>query len=111
MMRLRMEWENVMRNIPGLSVYPDYNAPIMQQVGGRRVIKLARWGLLSLKDPVTEKVNKGTTNIRHPFYYDWNGYLAVENRRLALSTASQSRPSCRTEPPVTLGSLWTPQCH
>lgn len=82
MMRLRMEWENAMRNLPSLSVYPDYNAPIVRQVGERRIISLARWGLPSLKDPVTEKVNKGTTNIRHPFYDDWKGYLGVENRRL-----------------------------
>lgn len=81
-MRLRMEWERAMRNVPPLSVYPDYNAPIVRQAEDRRVISLARWGLPSLKDPATDKVNKGTTNVRHPWFDDWKGYLGVEHRCL-----------------------------
>jgi hypothetical protein len=64
MMRLRMEWERAMRNVPPLHVYPDYFAPIVRELDGRRIISLARWGLPSLKDPATEKPNEGT-NIRH----------------------------------------------
>ncbi|OEO29772.1 hypothetical protein VW23_001620 [Devosia insulae DS-56] len=82
MMRLRMEWERAMRNVPPLSVYPDYNAPIVRQAEDGRVISLARWGLPSLKDAVTDKVNKGTTNVRHPWFDDWKGYLGVEHRCL-----------------------------
>ncbi len=82
MLRLRMEWERAVRNVPPLSIYPDYNAPIVRQVDDRRVISLARWGLPSLKDPMTDKVNKGTTNVRHPWFDDWKGYLGVEYRCL-----------------------------
>jgi putative SOS response-associated peptidase YedK len=82
MMRLRMEWERAMRNVPPLYVYPDYFAPIVRKLDGRRVVSLARWGLPSLKDPMTEKPNKGTTNVRHPWFDDWKGYLGVEHRCL-----------------------------
>lgn len=82
MIQLRMEWERAMRNVPPLSIYPDYNAPIVRQVDSRRLISLARWGLPSLKDAPTDKVNKGTTNVRHPWYDDWKGYLGVEHRCL-----------------------------
>jgi hypothetical protein len=80
MMRLRMEWERAMRNVPPLHVYPDYFAPIVRELDSRRVISLARWGLPSLKDPATEKPNKGTTNIRPPWFDEWKGYPA--ERRL-----------------------------
>ena len=84
MIRLRMEWERAMRNTPPLSIYPDYNAPIVRQVEDRRLISLARWGLPSLRDPVTEKVNKGTTNVRHPWFDVWKG---VSRRRASLPGA------------------------
>jgi len=52
-----------------------------------REFLLARWGLPSLKDdPASEKPNKGTTNIRHPWYADWKGYLEVQNRCLVPIT-------------------------
>jgi hypothetical protein len=52
---------------PLYSVYPDYFAPICTLAEERRVMKLARWGLPSLKDAADpSKVNKGTTNIRYP---------------------------------------------
>jgi putative SOS response-associated peptidase YedK len=83
MMRLRAEWEDYMRNIPPLvAIYPDYTAPVISQGTSGRVISLARWGLPSLKDPVTEKPNRGNTNIRHPWIDDWKGYLGVEHRCL-----------------------------
>lgn len=46
------------------------------------MIKLARWGLPSLKDAPTDKVNKGNTNIRNPHFEDWRGYLGPEHRCL-----------------------------
>jgi putative SOS response-associated peptidase YedK len=82
MRALRMEWEKSIRNLPPLAVYPDYFAPIVREVEGNRVVSLARWGLPSLKDAPTEKVNKGTTNVRHPWFEDWKGYLGVEHRCL-----------------------------
>ena len=55
-------------NLPELpGIYPDYLAPIVKldQLGRREVV-LARWGLVSLKDPpATERPNKGTTNVRN----------------------------------------------
>lgn len=66
-----------------LGVYPDYFAPICAMDGDRRVMKLARWGLPSLKDPVDPaKINKGTSNVRHPWFDDWKGYLGLEHRCL-----------------------------
>lgn len=83
MAALRAEYERAMRDVPPLhGIYPDYFAPIVRQVGDRRVGSLARWGMPSLKDPPSDKVNKGTPNIRHPWYADWKGYLGVEHRCL-----------------------------
>jgi hypothetical protein len=81
--RLVQEWEDAMRNIPLLhAIYPDYTAPVIKQRESDRVLGFARWGLPSLKDPTTDKPNRGNTNIRHPWFEDWKGYLGVENRCL-----------------------------
>lgn len=72
-------------NLPSLpGIYPDYLAPIViLNAAGEREIVLARWGLPSLKDdPGSDKPNKGTTNIRHPSYADWRGYLGIGHRCL-----------------------------
>lgn len=83
MAKLRAEWESHLRNTPPLyGVYPDYFAPICSLSEDKRVMRLARWGMPSLKDAPSEKVNKGTTNIRHPWFDDWKGYLAPEHRCL-----------------------------
>ena len=83
MRALRATWERELRNVPPLyGVYPDYFAPICKAVDGERVMNLARWGLPSLKDAPSDKVNKGTTNVRHPWFEDWKGYLGPEHRCL-----------------------------
>ncbi len=83
MAKLIAEWEDFMRNTPPLyGVYPDYFAPIGRLKDGKRVMRLARWGLPSLKDAPTEKRNIGITNVRHPWYDDWKGYLGIEHRCL-----------------------------
>jgi putative SOS response-associated peptidase YedK len=51
-------------------------------LAAERVMNLARWGLPSLKDAPGDKVNKGTTNVRHPWFEDWKGYLGIEHRCL-----------------------------
>lgn len=80
---LRASWAGAEPNLPPLyGVYPDYLAPICALAGDTRVLQLARWGLPSLKDAPTEKPNRGTTNIRHPWFDDWKGYLGVEHRCL-----------------------------
>jgi putative SOS response-associated peptidase YedK len=80
--KLRMEWDRAGRNIPPLAVYPDYFAPIVRRHEDGDVLSLARWGLPSLKDAPTDNPDKGTTNIRHPWFDDWKGYLGVEHRCL-----------------------------
>ena len=80
MQKLRAAWDGYMRNTPPLyGVYPDYFAPISRQSGDDRVMQLARWGMPSLKGTPTEKPNRGTTNIRNPWFDDWKGYLGVEH--------------------------------
>jgi putative SOS response-associated peptidase YedK len=53
---------------------------------GEREIVLARWGLPSLRDAPSEKPNRGTTNIRNPWFEDWKGYLGAEHRCLVPLT-------------------------
>lgn len=74
-----------MPELPG--IYPDYFAPIVRlDAQGEREIVLARWGMPSLKDAPTEKPNRGTTNIRHPWFDDWKGYLGEPHRCLVPLT-------------------------
>ncbi|CAN7618813.1 SOS response-associated peptidase family protein [Devosia sp. LjRoot3] len=119
--RLVQEWEDAMRNIPSLyAIYPDYTAPVIKQRGDSRVLGFARWGLPSLKDAVTDKPNRGNTNVRHPWFEDWKGYLGVENRCLVpinrfaepMKLADGSSGNAwfavdETEPLTFFAGLWT----
>ena len=119
--KLVQEWEDVMRNIPALhAIYPDYTSPVVKQRGDGRVLGFARWGLPSLTAPVTDKPDRGTTNIRHPWYADWKGYLGVEHRclvpltRFAEPTKLEDGTSGNawfagdeTEPLMFFAGLWT----
>lgn len=81
MIRLRAEFEDVMRNIPVLyGIYPDYGTPVVCQAGDRRVVRIMRWGMPSLKEPPSDKVYKGSPNVRRTWLPDWNGYLGPGNR-------------------------------
>lgn len=88
MRRVAQAFNDSIGNMPELpGIYPDYYAPIFRiDRRGDREIVLARWGLPSLKDEPTEKPNRGTTNIRHPWFTDWKGYLGVEHRCLVPVT-------------------------
>jgi putative SOS response-associated peptidase YedK len=88
MIALSKALSDAVGNFPGLpGVYPDYFAPIVRlDANGQREIILARWGLPSLKDEPSDKPNRGTTNIRHPWYADWRGYLGDEHRCLVPLT-------------------------
>jgi putative SOS response-associated peptidase YedK len=93
-------------NFPGLpGVYPDYVAPIVRlDAEGKREIVYGRWGLPSLNKLVPpEKTNIGTTNIRHPWYADWEGYLGVEHRCLVPLT--RFAEPCKLEDGTT-GNAW-----
>jgi putative SOS response-associated peptidase YedK len=119
--QLVAEWEDVMRNIPVLhAIYPDYTSPLIKQRDDKRVLGFGRWGLPSLKDPVTHKPNRGTTNIRHPWFDDWKGYLGVDHRclvpltRFAEPTKLDDGTSGNawfamdeTEPLMFFAGLWT----
>jgi putative SOS response-associated peptidase YedK len=120
-LRLVQEWEDAMRNIPVLhAIYPDYTAPLIKQGGDSRVLGFGRWGLPSLKDPVSDKPNRGTTNIRHPWFDDWKGYLGVEHRCLVPLTRFSEPTKLddgtsgnawfamdETEPLMFFAGLWT----
>ncbi len=88
MRRLAQAFNDSIGNMPELpGIYPDYFAPIVRLDNqGEREIVLARWGLPSLKEETTEKPNRGTTNIRHPWFADWKGYLSVDHRCLVPVT-------------------------
>ena len=48
---------------------------------------MPRWGLPSLKWVDNGKPDKGNTNVRHPWFDDWNGYLGTQNRCLVPVTS------------------------
>jgi putative SOS response-associated peptidase YedK len=86
--RIAQAFNDHIGNLPELpGIYPDYLAPIIRMnAQNEREIVLARWGLPSLKDQPTEKPNRGTTNVRRPWFDDWKGYLGVEHRCLVPLT-------------------------
>lgn len=74
-------------NMPAFhGIFPDYTAPIVRNFRGKRELTYARWGLPSLKWVDNGKPDKGNTNIRHPWFDDWNGYLGPQNRCLVPVT-------------------------
>jgi putative SOS response-associated peptidase YedK len=111
-------------NLPELpGIYPDYLAPIViLNTAGEREIILARWGMPSLTKQVPpDKTNPGSTNIRHPEYRDWAGYLGVEHRCLVPltrfaepckledgSTGNAWFALSKDEPLIFFAGLWTP---
>lgn len=74
-------------NMPAFyGIFPDYTAPIVRNFRGKRELTYVRWGLPSLKWVDNGKPDKGNTNIRHPWFDDWNGYLGPQNRCLVPVT-------------------------
>lgn len=122
MRRIAQAARDSIGNLPELpGIYPDYFAPIVRRdADGEREIVLARWGLPSLKDQPTEKPNRGATNVRHPWFDDWKGYLGTEHRclvpltRFAEPTKLDDGASGNawfalddTEPMTFFAGLWT----
>jgi putative SOS response-associated peptidase YedK len=86
--RISKAFHDSIGNLPELpGIYPDYFSPIVRigADGGREIV-LARWGLPSLTDAPTDKPNRGSTNIRHPWIDDWRGYLDGNHRCLVPFT-------------------------
>jgi putative SOS response-associated peptidase YedK len=113
---------DLLGNLPPLpGIFPDFVAPIVRDKDGERVATFARWGLPSLKWTDDGKPHKGTTNVRHPWFDDWKGYLGVENRCLVPFT-SFSEPTKLSDgksgnawfalndeqPLLFFAGLWTP---
>ena len=89
---------------PTLDVYPDYKAPIVRNIEGKRQLAMVRWGLPSSSKAIFDAASKradklrakgkevdfgqllkmepdsGTTNVRNTSSRHWARWLGVENR-------------------------------
>lgn len=97
--------EDISGNLePSLDVYPDYHAPIVRNIDGKRQLAMVRWGLPSsskaIFDAAAKRADKlrakgkevdfelllkmepdaGTTNVRNTSSRHWARWLGVENR-------------------------------
>ncbi|WP_244611358.1 SOS response-associated peptidase family protein [Bradyrhizobium ottawaense] len=74
-------------NLPGMpAVFPDWEAPIIQNVDGERELIKMRWGLPN--PPQHRGIN---TNIRNPTSPHWRHWLKRENRCLLPATRISER--------------------
>lgn len=98
------DWSSVGNLEPSLDVWPDYRAPIVRNVDGKRELAMVRWGLpssqKSLLDAASKRADKlrakgkpvdfdqllkmepdgGTTNVRNTKSVHWKRWLGVESR-------------------------------
>lgn len=97
--------EDISGNLePTLDVYPDYKAPIVRNIDGKRQLAMVRWGLPSSSKAIFDAASKradklrakgkevdfdqllkmepdgGTTNVRNTSSRHWTRWLGVENR-------------------------------
>lgn len=97
--------EDISGNLePSLDVYPDYQAPIVRNIDGKRQLAMVRWGLPSsskaIFDAAAKRADKlrakgkevefeqllkmepdgGTTNVRNTSSRHWARWVGVENR-------------------------------
>jgi len=107
--------------LPG--IFPDYEAPIVRERNGERIMANARWGMPSpafvLKG---RKTDPGVTNVRNVASPHWRRWLGVESRCLVPFTsfaenerlADGSRPPVwfaldETRPLAFFAGIWVPQ--
>lgn len=71
-------------NLPPISVYPDYAAPIVRTgADGIRELTMARWGMPTPPAYLEGKrVDKGITNIRNTNSSHWRRWLSIASRCL-----------------------------
>lgn len=72
--------------LPG--IFPDYEAPIVRNQDGERIIANARWGLPSPPFSLQGRnSDKGITNVRNTTSKHWLRWLGPENRCLVPFTS------------------------
>lgn len=100
----QFDFDSVGNLEPSLDVYPDYRAPIVRNIDGRRELAKVRWGMPSSKQALYQAASKradklrakgkevdfdellcmepdrGTTNVRRTESKHWTRWLGVENR-------------------------------
>lgn len=106
-------FENAAGNLEPGKVYPDYPAPIVHEVDGRRTLARARWGMPSSKKALLDATSKradklrakgnevddaafrelmrlesdiSTTNIRNVASTHWRPWLGMEHRCVVPAT-------------------------
>ena len=57
-------FENEAGNLEPGKVYPDYPAPIVREVDGRRTLTRARWGMPSSKKALLDATSKRADKLR-----------------------------------------------
>ncbi len=108
------DWSSVGNLEPSLDVWPDYKAPIVRNIDGKRELANVRWGLPSSQkaqlDATSKRADKlrakgkevdeaafaellrmepdkGTTNVRNTSSKHWRRWLGIENRCVVPSTS------------------------
>lgn len=105
------DWSSVGNLEPSLDVWPDYRAPVVRNVNGKRELAMVRWGLPSsqkalldatqvraeklrkkgqsfeFNDLLKMEPDKGTTNVRNTKSAHWKRWLGVENRCVVPATS------------------------
>ena len=91
--RLVRALRDVNNNQPPLpGIFPDYDAPIVRNQDGERIMANARWGLPSPAFSVQGKrTDPGVTNVRNTKSPHWRRWLGPENR-CAVPFTSFSEP-------------------
>jgi putative SOS response-associated peptidase YedK len=79
---------NAAGNLEPGNVYPDYAAPIVCDVDGKRTLTKARWGMPTPPRFLAgRKADSGVTNIRNVASPHWRRWLAAVSRCLVPATS------------------------
>ena len=95
-------WSDRTGNQPPLpGIYPDYEAPVVWNGEGGRVLSMMRWGMPSpafaLKN---KKTDSGITNVRNTSSPHWRRWLGVKNRCVVPFSSFSEYESMPGQPPV-----------
>ncbi|ABD53155.1 protein of unknown function DUF159 [Jannaschia sp. CCS1] len=82
-------WDDQTGNLPPLpGIYPDYQAPVISNGAGGRVLSMMRWGLPSPAFALKgKKTDRGVTNVRNTNSPHWRRWLGVQHRCVVPFTA------------------------
>ena len=97
---LAQVWEDRAGNVPPLTgIYPDYQAPVVWNGDGGRVLSMMRWGLPSPSFALKgKKTDRGVTNVRNTKSSHWRRWFGVQHRCVVPFT-SFSEPHNRAGMP------------